>query len=199
MAHASCYQAVSNRSPPIHLTTYDYSTEAHSRSWSAAATVIADAHALQTAWNESSAAFTLLDRSQVPSGLTYLDAQRSDDCHAVRAPIRPTFLRDRDYFGHPIPVSSYLPSLPELSATSTIQVHSAGFGNVSPWAVPVPGQAPSPSNRRRHQRPPHARPELVNCDKCNKRMRRQSLRRHIREVHQRIKRPHPKSSPSAGP
>lgn len=199
MAHASCHQAVSNRSPPIHLTTYDYSTDAHSRSWSAAAAVIADAHALQTAWNESSAAFTLLDRSQVPSGLTYLDAQRGDNRHAVRAPVQPTFLRDTDYLQRAMPVSSYLPALPEVSATSTIQAHSAGLVNVSPWAVPVPGPAPSSSNCRRHHRPPHARPERVNCDKCKKRMRRQSLRRHVREVHDHIKRPHPKSSPSAGP
>jgi hypothetical protein len=192
--------AVSNRTPPIPLTSYDYSTYAHSRSWqSAAAAGTADAYAPQTACNERIAALTQLNRSQVPSGLTYLDAQRSDDYHAVGAPLRPTFLRDTDYFRHPIPVSSYLPALPEVSATSTIQVHLAGLGNGSPWAVPVPAQAPSPSNRRRHHRPPHTLPERVNCDKCNKRMRRQSLRRHIKEVHDHIKRPHPKSNFSAGP
>lgn len=188
------------------LMRSNYSTRAHSRPWwPAAAAVTVDAHAPQTAWNERSAPFTQSNRSQVPSGLISLDAQRGDDHHAVGAPAQPTFLHGTDYPRHPMPVPPYLPGLPDayVSTSSTTQAHSAGLVSVSPcMAVPVPGQAPSPSNRRRHHHRPHARParpDHVICDKCSKRMRRQSLRRHVREVHEHIKRPHPKSSVSAGP
>ena len=203
MAHAP---AVSNHTPPITLTSCDYSSYAHLRPWrSAAAAVTVDAHAPQTAWSARSVVLAQPNRTQVPSGLTVLDAQRGDDHHAVGAPAQPSFLHDTDYPRHPMPVSSYLPALPYAydSASSTTQAYSAGLVNVSPCvAVPVPGQAPPPSNRRRYHRRPHARsarPDHVTCDKCNKLMRQQSLRRHVREVHEHIKRPHPKSSVSAGP
>ncbi|KAF8558715.1 hypothetical protein OG21DRAFT_972206 [Imleria badia] len=198
VAHASCFPRPLNRMLPVTPTGGEYTVDAHSRLWpSAAEAGTAHAYAPQAAWrDETSLGLRQRHRSQDPSGPTDLDtfgqswSQRGDDRHAVpRAPAvpEPAFLRSAYYPRHPVPAWSYIPALPERA----ISTSHAGLGNLSPWvADPVLRQALSPSKRRRHYRRPPQQP--VTCDKCMKSMRRQSLRRHIREVHDHIKRPHAK-------
>ncbi|KAI9574413.1 hypothetical protein HD554DRAFT_2046931, partial [Boletus coccyginus] len=193
------------RTLSIPLAGYDYLYDVHSRHWwSAGVAATADAYAPQTAGSEG---LTHFNRSQVPSGSTdpYVFGpswpQRGDVCHAVvGAPglAQPTFWLDTDYLRNRMAVSPYLPALPETGAgPATTQGYNADLGNVGPCAAdPVqPSQAPSPSRYRRHRRRSHVRPEYVICDKCEKSMRPQSLKRHIREVHKHIKRPASKAQP----
>jgi len=195
------------RTLSIPLAGYDYAPDVDSGHWRfAAVAATADAYAPQTAGSES---LMQLNGSQVPSGSTDPDvfgpswSQRGDVRHAVvgaPGPAQPAFWLDEVYYRHRLPVWPYLPALPETSTSPTIQGCIADPGNVGPCvADPVPGQAPSPSKYRRHRRRSHARPEYVACNKCTKSMRPQSLKRHIREVHDHIKRSHRKSSFVAGP
>ncbi|KAG6378975.1 hypothetical protein JVT61DRAFT_13263 [Boletus reticuloceps] len=186
----SFHPAASDPTLPTPPLSREHSTDARLEPWRSAVAVTSDTHALyapQT--SEIRSAPAPLNRSQVPSGQS--QSRRGDVRHAVRASAtQQTFLCDAE---HPVPAWSYdTPPLPEVGASSG-PVHTA----VRPWmADPVPWQTPSPSNRHWHRRRPHDRTEHVVCEQCTKFMRRRSLRRHIREVHDHIKRPHPKSSPA---
>lgn len=84
-----------------------------------------------------------------------------------------------------------MPAFPEVGASyhSTSQVQNTSSDGVSSrMAQSVLSGVPSLTRHRRHTRRAHAHPERVICDKCQKPMRRQSLKRHIREVHDHIKR-----------
>ncbi|KAH0840176.1 hypothetical protein J3R83DRAFT_1160 [Lanmaoa asiatica] len=204
VAHPSYHQAVLGRAPPSPLASRDHSTDAHLRPWRSAVEAEAS-HAPQTAWNEGRVALTQPDRSQVPSGTTDPDvfgkswSQCGDGGQAVEAPAQPASLRHADHLPYPMPAWSYMPAFPDDSARSTGQAHITGLGNVSSWMVPVLGHVPSLYNHRRRHRKPHARPDPVICEKCEKSMRPESLRRHIREVHEHIKRSYTKSSFATGP
>lgn len=189
---------------PVALTSREYSAEAHSRPWRhVREAVTTHTHAPHAAW--ASLGLIRLKKSQVPSEPTDLDilgqswSQCGDNRHAVEEALtQPTLPRYTLYAPHPVPDWSYMTALPEVGASS--YAHLAGLGNVGPWvADPVPWLAPAHSIRRRHRRHSHARAEHVICDSCLKSMRRQSLKRHVREVHHHIKRPHPKSSSAAQP
>ena len=189
---------------PVTPTDHRHPSDAHSTPWpSGAEAASARAYAPQIAWrDESNLGPTQRDRSQVPSGPTNLDtfgqswSQRGDDRHAVQALAvpEPVFPRNTHHPQYPVPALSYTPALPQ----GVISTGHASLGNFGPWVADlVLRQAPSPSKRRRyHDNPgprPHVSQQPVTCEKCKKSMRRQSLRRHIREVHDHIKRPHPKS------
>ncbi|KAF8138760.1 hypothetical protein EV363DRAFT_1394192 [Boletus edulis] len=192
----SFHPAALHRTLPTPPLSCEHSTDARFEPWRSVMAVTADTHTLyapQT--SEIRSASALLNRSQVPSAQQADLGQsrwsrRGDARHAVRASAQQTFLYDEHYSRH------HMPPLPEVGASSG-PVHTTGLRDVRSWmADPVPWQTPSPSNRRWHRRRSHDRTEHVVCELCTKLMRRRSLRRHIREVHDHIKRPHPKSSPA---
>lgn len=201
VTHESCHQTALGRALPSPPASSDHSTDAHLRPWwSTVEAESAHAYAPQTAWDEGRVALTQPGGSQVPSGPradpdAFVESwsQGGDAHHAVAALAQPNTTHPT----HPVPAWSYMAASSEASSTS--QGHRTRLNNVNSWmAYAVPG-TPSPAHHRRHHRRPHARLEHVICDKCKKPMRRQSLRRHVREVHHHIKRRHAKSTFPAGP
>ncbi|KAG8218906.1 hypothetical protein J3R82DRAFT_4587 [Butyriboletus roseoflavus] len=206
VAHESYHQIASGHAP-LPLARCNYSTDALLKpSCSAVEDETACAYSSQTAWYEGSVTLTQLDGNQVPPETRGLDAigkswSQHDDaiCQAAVALAQPTSLYGADYSPHSVPAGLHMATFPEIGASLTSQAHMTGLGNVSSRVAGAAlGHVASPVNHRRYHCKPHARPERVVCDKCNKKMRRQSLRRHVREVHDHVKRPHARSNCAAG-
>lgn len=189
--------------PSSPLTNSDPLTDAHLIPWPTTAEAEGPhGCAPQTGWARLNVAAIHPYRSQVPSGNVFGRAwsHRGDHRHAVGAPAQPPLLRDTGFLASQVPIWMHSPTCSEIGASyrSTSQVCTTGLNHGSPWmAGPVLGQVPSMSHHRRHTRRPYSYPERVICDQCQKSMRRQSLKRHIREVHNRIKR-HVKSGFDSG-
>lgn len=200
VAHESHHQIALGGTPPPPLASSDYSIDALLKpSCFAVETEAARAYASQTAWYKGGVTVTQLDRSQVPPEPTGLGTfgkswpRHDNACQAVPA-LSQASLHDAGYPAHPVPAGLYTTTSPEVSACITSQSHMPGFGSVSSrTAGAAPGYLASPPYRRQ------PRPERVVCDKCKKSMRRQSLKRHIREVHNHVRRPHAKSGFPVGP
>lgn len=195
MTDASCHPATWNQTLNVPFATFEHSTDAHPGPWRPFG--VRWPHI----WRGESDLDVMRPRRQVPSGPASPDAfgqswpQRGDNRrHPVQPPTQPPC--PRMAHPHPVQARSHMPTLPDVS-TSSWQTNS---GHANPcMGDPVLQKAASPSNPRRHNRRRHARAEPVFCEPCKKWMRRQSLRRHVREVHDRIKRPHPKSRSAARP
>lgn len=135
-----------------------------------------------------------LDGSHVPSVTTVQNAfgwpqpQGGYPHHAVAALAQRAALRDTDHPPYPVPAWLYTAAYPDI--TSTTQTHMTGLSGSSCMSEAVPGHVPSPANHRHYRHRSHPRLERVTCDKCKKPMRRGSLKRHIKEVHDHIKRGH---------
>ena len=170
------------------------SFDEHQRPWmSAAGGERTNPCAPQTDWGQSHPTGTQPNRSQVPSDTNVYGgawSHRAGDHHAVAAPAQHVSLLETDYLSCDIPTPSYMPT--------SGRVHT-NFDGVRRRMVPsLLGQLPSLSHHRRRLRRSHPHPDRVICDQCQKKMRPQSLKRHIREVHNHIKR-HAKSGFRTGP
>lgn len=191
------------------LTDCDYTVDAYPRPW--------QWYPPQTASEERNTAVMQFDRGQAPSetiDLSLLEQRQTQptDGHAVEAPTQ----TQTQPTSHPtFPWLSVQPAGSLDMSTSPIsqmsqaqahyqdqaQAHATNTGLVlMQMTDPVLEQAPSrisANARPRRHLGAHTRLERVVCDQCKKFMCRQSLRRHIREVHNNVKRSHSKSTIAA--